>query len=293
MTARQYSDDTDNVDYNYDETSPFGFLLTNQKGRLTTEFDGNTGSVFSYDPMGRVGQNHQCTPQNCGTADFPIAYTYDLLGDVLTSTDGEGNTFTRVYNNAAEMTSMTSSLSDANHPASLLSEAGYDAPGQMTIDLLGNGVSETRAYNSGLRMTSLTAGSVYTLSMSSYAPNGNVVGVNDSANGTWTYAYDDFNRLKSSSCSAHCPDGQSTQAFTYGYDRYANRWTQTVTAGSGGNSSLTFSGNNNHIDGDAYDAAGNLMSDGSHMYYYDAEHHLVQVDGSEGWCASGTGTEAT
>lgn len=35
------------------------------------------------------------------------------------------------------------------------------------------------------------------------------------------------------------------------------------------------------------------MSDGSHAYYYDAEHHLVQVDGSEGWCQSNTGTAAT
>ena len=66
-----------------------------------------------------------------------------------------------------------------------------------------------------------------------------------------------------------------------------------MTARSGGNSSLTFTANNNHIDGYTYDAAGNLMSDGLHTYYYDAEHHLVQVDGSEGWCASGTGTAAT
>ncbi|HEV2287919.1 MAG TPA: hypothetical protein VGR81_03095 [Candidatus Acidoferrales bacterium] len=49
----------------------------------------------------------------------------------------------------------------------------------------------------------------------------------------------------------------------------------------------------NQIDGYSYDAAGNLMNDGSHSYYYDAEHHLAQVDGTEGWCQSNTGTAAT
>ena len=290
MTAKQYSDSTDNVDYNYDETSPWGFALTNTVGRLTTEYDLHTGSVFSYDPMGRILQNHQCTPQNCGTGDFPISYTYDLLGDITSSTDGQLNLFTNTYDAAGQLTSLTSSYADANHPGTLFSSAIYNAPGELTSAHLGNGITETQAYNSRLRMTSLAAGSVYTLNMTSYAPNGDILGVNDSANGTWTYSYDDFNRLIGSSCTSHCPDGQNTQGFSYGYDRYANRWKQTVTAGSGGTSSLSFTGNNNHIDGYSYDAAGNLMYDGSHTYYYDAEHHLVQVDGSAGYCQSGTGT---
>lgn len=290
LTAKQYSDSTDNVDYNYDETSPWGFTLTNTIGRLTTEYDLHTGSVFSYDPMGRILQNHQCTPQNCGTADFPISYTYDLVGDITSSTDGQYNLFTDTYDAAGQLTSLVSSYADPNHPGTLFSGAIYNAPGQITSDQLGNGINETRAYNSRLRMTSSVAGSAYTLNMTSYAPNGDILGVNDSVNGNWTYSYDDFNRLIGSSCNSHCPDGQDTQGFSYGYDRYANRWTQTVTAGSGGTSSLSFTGNDNHIDGYSYDAAGNLMNDGSHAYYYDAEHHLVQVDGSAGYCQTGTGT---
>jgi RHS repeat-associated protein len=187
-----------------------------------------------------------------------------------------------------------SSYSDANHPATLFSQAAYNAPGQLTSAHLDDGIiTETRAYNSRLRMTSLAASSVYSLSISSYAPDGDVLGVTDSANGIWTYAYDAFNRLSSSSCSSHCPDGESTQGFSYSYDRFGNRWNQTLTAGSGGTLDLTFTGNNNQMDGYSYDAAGNLMSDGSHMYFYDAEHHLVQVDGSEGYCQSGTGTAPT
>ena len=287
LTAKQYSDSTDNVDYNYDETSPWGFTLTNAIGRLTTEYDGNTGSVFSYDAMGRIVQNHQCTPQNCGTGDFPVAYTYDFLGDMVTSTDGEGNTYTRLYNNAADLTSMTSSYVDANHPASLLSEAGYDPLGQMTIDLLGNGVTETRSYNSRTELTSVADGSLYTLSLG-HAPDGNVTSANDSVNGNWTYTYDDFNRLSSATGAG--------QAYTYGYDRFGNRWNQELSGSctSGSAVCLTFDANNHINNGlETYDAAGNVMTDGFHNYFYDAEHHLVQVDGSAGYCQSGTGTQAT
>lgn len=298
-TAIDYSDDTDNVEYDYDEASPWGFQLTYQIGRLTTEYDGNTGSVFSYDKMGRVAINDQCTPQNCGSGDFPIAYTYDLLGDMLTSTDGQVNTYTRTYNDAAELTQLTSSYSDSNHPSPLFSSAAYNAPGQLTSAHLGNGITETRVYNPRLEMTSLAAGSVYNLSMSSYAPNGDILAVIDSANGTWNYAYDDFNRLCASNeggqTSLTCSSTNSTgqQAYTYAYDRFGNRWNQTLTAGTGGTLDLTFTGSNNQIDGYTYDAAGNLLSDGSHTYFYDAEHHLVQVDGSEGYCQTETGTAPT
>ncbi|GAC1672000.1 MAG: hypothetical protein NVS9B4_27170 [Candidatus Acidiferrum sp.] len=41
---------------------------------------------------------------------------------------------------------------------------------------------------------------------------------------------------------------------------------------------MTFSGNNNRMDGYSYDAAGNVINDGSHSYTYDAESHIIKVD---------------
>ena len=244
--------------------------------------------------MGRVIENDQCTPQNCGSADFPLAYTYDAIGDITSSTDGQYNLFIDTYDNAAHLTKLVSSYSDSNHPPTLFSAptGDYNAPGMLVAAQLGNGIAETVGYNDRLEMTSRAAGSVYSVTMG-YAPDGDVTSATDSANGKWAYTYDDLNRLNGSSCSASCPDAGSTQGFSYSYDRFGNRWTQTVTAGTGGTFSLSFTGNNNHIDGYSYDAAGNLLSDGQHTYYYDAEHHLVQVDGSAGWCQSNTGTEAT
>src|SRR5437660_5447135 len=65
------------------------------------------GEVFSYDQMGRVKINSQCTPQNCpaGTV-FPINYTYDLLGDMATSTNGMGVTLTYTVNRATRVTTL-------------------------------------------------------------------------------------------------------------------------------------------------------------------------------------------
>ena len=69
------------------------------------------------------------------------------------------------------------------------------------------------------------------------------------------------------------------QAFSYGYDQLGNRTSQSVTAGSGGTLSLSYLGNNNRMDGFTYDAAGNLQGDVLHNYAYDAENHLIAVDG--------------
>jgi len=58
------------------------------------------------------------------------------------------------------------------------------------------------------------------------------------------------------------------------YDRFGNRWHQTGPY----TMNLTFSGANNRIDGYSYDAAGNLLSDGNHVFTYDAENRIIQVN---------------
>jgi RHS repeat-associated protein len=92
-------------------------------------------------------------------------------------------------------------------------------------------------------------------------------------NGNWAFTYDYLNRVS----TANKNSGQ--QAFSYGYDQLGNRTSQSVTAGSGGTLSLSYLGNNNRMDGFTYDAAGNLQGDVLHNYAYDAENHLIAVDG--------------
>jgi RHS repeat-associated protein len=108
-------------------------------------------------------------------------------------------------------------------------------------------------------------------------------------NGNWTYSYDDFGRLSTS--------GKSGQGFNYKYDRFSNRWQQNLTAGSGPAPQYSFDANNRIIgSGITYDAAGNIMNDGFHSYSYDAEGHLMSVDGTAAsylYNASGQRVEST
>jgi RHS repeat-associated protein len=97
--------------------------------------------------------------------------------------------------------------------------------------------------------------------------------------GTWTYNYDDMNRLVSGTAAAGVDAGL---ILGWTYDRYGNRWAQNAT-GTGNATAvqgqLTFTGNNNRIDGWSYDAAGNLLYDYIHHYTYDAENRIVTLDG--------------
>jgi RHS repeat-associated protein len=275
MTQKNYSDGTPTASFNYDQTSAYGVSLLNTTGRLTSQSTASpnpTGAVFSYDQMGRVKINSQCTPQNCGANTvFPVTYAYDLLGDMLTSTNGAGVTLTNTVNTATRLTTLTSSLSDSNHPGTLFSAAHFNAAGSILSATLGGSVSETRTYDTRLRLATIADGSNYSLTIPSsggYAPNGSILAANDSVNGNWTYTYDDFNRLMGSNKNS------GAEVYSYDYDSLGNRWHQNGTH----TMMLSFSGSNNRMDGYSYDAAGNLLSDGTHSYSYDAENRLTKVD---------------
>ena len=254
-----------------------GVTLTNTIGRRSSESTAGTnptGSAFSYDPMGRVNINSQCTPQNCSGTPFSIVYTYDFLGDIHTSTNGAAVTLTNSYNAAARLTSVTSSLSDSNHPGTPFgyqNVAHYNAAGSILSVTLGNSINETRAYDGRLRLTGITDPSVYTLTIpSGYAPNNDILAANDSVNGNWTYGYDGFNRLTGSNQNS----GQNV--FSYLYDRFGNRWKQNVTAGTGPAPSYGFDANNHIVAGSGvtYDAAGDTTDDGTTTYTFDAEGRI-------------------
>jgi RHS repeat-associated protein len=287
LRGKSYNDSlTPTVTMNYDETSALGasgLLNTIGRSSSSTVAGSLAGEVLSYDKLGRARINSQCTPQNCGaTTLFPVNYTYDLLGDMLTSTNGLGVTLTYTVNRATRLTTLASSLSDTNHPGTLYSSAHFNAAGSLLSANYGNGIAETLAYDSRLRLASITDGARYSVSIptapSGYAPNGDILTANDSVNGNWTYAYDAFNRIASANATG--------QAYTYVYDRYGNRWQQ-----NGPHSSSLGFDNNNHItsgSGVTYDAAGNVTANGTPTYFYDAENRLIQVGGTLGVCSGAT-----
>ncbi len=99
-----------------------------------------------------------------------------------------------------------------------------------------------------------------------------------------SYTYDGFNRLATASCTATapvtCPDGSSTLGFSYSYDQFGNLWTRTVTAGTAGMWSDTFSGN--RVAQYTYDAAGNVYNNGTDVFSYDDENRIEEVQTTGG-----------
>lgn len=145
---------TPHITKHYDTLIELGVGLSNTIGRLSAEYATSpsgallSGHVYSYDPLGRVIDNSQCTPQNCGSATvFPVQYSYNLLGKPITATNGKGIVFTYGYDEASRLVSMTSGLADANHPANLFGNATYSPLGRLSGARLGNVINESLSYN--------------------------------------------------------------------------------------------------------------------------------------------------
>jgi RHS repeat-associated protein len=249
----------------------------NQVGRLAVSSVPGWGFCMGYDLMGRLLDKDLSMSVPAGT--LYLDYSYDLLGNITSQTAGYGSA-TYSYNTAGRPITVTSSYSDPNNPATVFSGAHYNAFGGLTSDTLGNNETETYSYVPHLtRLQSYTSKlnttTNYNFNITSFAPNGDILAATDTANGNWTYTYDPFNRLVGSNKNS----GQAV--YSYVYDRFGNRWQQngpqaflaTFTGNNPGNPQ-----NNNRMDGYSYDAAGNLLNDGTHSYTYDAENRLLKVD---------------
>jgi RHS repeat-associated protein len=309
LTAKTYSDQTEPAYFVYDSSAGWsGVTQTNLIGRMSEAWTGAPSAIaaqiFSYDPVGRVIRNDQCTPINCGTPTYVIAYSYDLAGNMLTESNGYA-TNTYVYNSAEWATTVTSSYVDANHPATLASGVSYFASGQIGQLTYGNGLTGTYAYNtrfqpcrydtnsSGTALQSCTAstpsGSLldfttgYNLGSSN---NGNVATMTATGQQTFnrSYTYDQVNRLATMSAP-----GNTCSGLSWNYDQWANRTAQNVTGGTCPDAAqYTYTGANQISGGGfTYDAAGNVTHDANHSYFYDAEDRIRQVDGTiAGGCIS-------
>ncbi len=158
LTQKSYSDGTPTAFFKYDEaSSPIlgAPQLTNTVGRpssiYTQDGKGNilAGEVFSYDSVGNLINNSQCTPQNCGAGLFQNTYTEDQLGNIINFSNSWGRNLSWVYGTAGSPTSLAVSPSDAAHPASIFANAKYDQFGKMTSAKLGNGLFEVADYSNG------------------------------------------------------------------------------------------------------------------------------------------------
>ena len=206
---------------------------------------------------------------------------FDLAGNVTLNANGAGVYLNQVRDGGGNVTNVTGNGGAADPIFSNTTYTPFNAP---ATRILGNGLTETRAYDNRERVTSISqakSGSTVGYSVTEgYYPNGNVMSVNDSVNGSWAYTYDPLNRLSTASLSTRLNLGWT-------YDSFGNRLSQSATGtGSAPQVSLTFTGNNNRADassGISYDAAGNVTVDKlEQIYTYDAEERISSVQSTLG-----------
>jgi len=246
--------------------------------------DDETGTGFGYDVMGRTTSRTVCTPSTCpGSTRFNLGFQYDLAGDLLSYSNGEGVTITENYDGALHLSSVTSSLVDSTHPGTLWTANSYNAIG-LTGATFGNDVTESLGYDTRQRLTSQnyqnSSQVLYQYGLGYFADS-SVQSLSDSSNGNWTYSMDSLNRLYTATATSGPYNGTSLQ---WGYDAFGNRATQTATAGSAPQPQFSMN-TNNQIVGYCYDSAGNLTDEGScpqpgytHQFTYDGAGHLVSPD---------------
>ena len=154
----------------------------------------------------------------------------------------------------------------------------------------GGGITNTYTYNNRLQPVNMKAthtnGTVtvmdYTYSFVSGTINdGQVKSVtNNLATGrSQTYTYDEMNRLATAQSQA--ASGTDCWGLGYGYDRYANLLSTSITKCTGPALSLSVDNTTNKITntGFQYDAGGNLTADGFATFTWNAEGRMAATAG--------------
>ncbi|WP_263372392.1 RHS repeat domain-containing protein [Granulicella cerasi] len=288
-----YDDGTPTKYFNYDQASVNGTSLGSYKGQLTSFSNGGATTYYGYDAGGRVRLSMNCAVSDCTSGLVTQqGFTYDQIGNLLTASDGAGRTSGYGYDIASEPTSLTSTL--GNTATTLVTGATYGVGGLASASY-DNGLNAVNTYDllnrlnaswicSGSSSTNCSGGiTLYGMS-ATWSGQRMTSGWDSVLNQSMNYGYDDFNRLTMKTVTAG-----ASQNFTYGYDRYGNRLSQTSSTGdpsvaatfNPNNQISTLASSTRSASGlsYSYDAAGNMTSDGLYTYTYDAEGNVISVGG--------------
>ncbi len=219
-------------------------------------YDTNTGEVTST-MSGRYMLAHPSATSCTTPATDCTTYTYDLDGETLTSTDGNGHVTTHTYDGDGNVASLT----DGNGNETVYA---YDADNEVT--------STTSGYGTSAAQTSSTG----------YTPDGLVATQTNPAGKVTTYSYDSLNHLS----SATDPDSRITG---YQYDPVGNLLVKSDPGVSGCTTGSTTAGCTLY----SYDAADELTG----IDYNDSAAPNVTYaydgNGRRTSMADGTGTSSS
>ena len=271
---------------------------SNTKGMLVSTSSGVSGSSlagseFSYDLMGNVAAMWNCGPSICGgssQSSRELQFAYDLGNHLTSESDPVSGAIAYGLSPAGEVTSITNEtyeVSSNSGMASLVSNV-VNGPFGPASYALGNGLNTVRSYDglgrnnggfvcSGSTTANCTGGTELYGNTSNFSGSRMTGGCDTVLNQCQGNSYDAMNRLTAITDTSHISG--DIGSFSYTYDRWGNRLSQTATSGSGTSPSGAVNAATNQLTSVSYDAAGNQEGDGiSHTFTYDAEGNIIAVD---------------
>lgn len=269
-------------------TYEYGLPSSSSSGMLTRMHDNSGETAYSYDGFGRLLTKSQSIVIGGVTRQFDLRFTHGAsdssTGHVTSITYPSGNRIQFTHDEGGRVSSLTLVRRVGFAPVSLLSGISYMPFGQVKGWAWGDGKGSNQRYE---RMFDLegrvisyplghpaVSGVVRTLD---YDAAGRIIAATHSGNARASaldqrYSYDGLDRLTGFDAAA------TSQRFSY--DKNGNR----IAASFGGGTYINkISADSNRLmttsgPGPAkynrYDAAGNLLSDGTYEYQYGADGRL-------------------
>jgi RHS repeat-associated protein len=306
-TANRLIGKTHNPSTTGPETYTYGTSTTAFNiGRLKKMTDPSGSETYTYDNMGRITSIGKAV----GSTTYTTHYAYNTGGQLTKLTYPSGRIVEYSYDKVGHLcivaVSATANCASSTSPYLTLPSLNYDAASRALNATFGNGIVATATYdpnrsqlttlNYAMGGTTLFGLKYYYQKNSTSCSSGSTVGndgeiqcIADLSAGTGdsgrslAYTYDALGRLLTANSAG------STQFPAWGlsetYDRYANRTIQTVTAGSGYNTSLTINPASNQVTSPAftYDAGGDVTAEPAPLpatFSYDGESCMIGFIGN-------------
>lgn len=258
-------------------------------GNRTSMTDGTGSTTYQYNQLSQlISETRQFTGLS---SNYMISYQYNLAGALKAITDPAGSRVDYSFNNSGNLTSVTGS--GAHSVPTYASNFLYRAWGGIKDFDFGNGAHQHLTFNSRLQNTSmaLSNGSISASWTFDYYGDGKIQKVTDSQNPIFDRAfdYDQVGRLQQLRTGAEARGGTTADGpfkQTYNYDVWENTTSRTYRNWSESTQTEGASFTNNRRQFWSYDEEGNLGSDSSAIYGYDAagrQNHFVANTYVGGW----------
>ena len=283
------------VRYFYDQTSYNGLTIANGIGRRTGMSDSSGATAWSYDPTGRVSTEERSIVGSSNITKL-VSYTYNLDGSLATLTYPSGRVLTCTTNAAGRSVSAV----ETAHSINYVTAATYAPQGALASFSSGTSLFGGLSYSNRLQPRQIYYGTAAPPDLTgttcpsqvgslmhrvyNFNPgtdNDNVIAMTDCqhTDRTQNFDYDNLNRIKDGYTSG---SGTTINNWgeTYSIDAWGNLTTIALYPGKHNSEILNQAATTqNRLTGFSYDAAGNMIQNGSVTYTYDAENRIVATSG--------------